>query len=207
MAKSAIPLLALAGGAALLLSGGKKKKKSSTGGTGGVDPYSSDDIPPYIPPTPGARPEPASNQPAGPPPRRDSYDEAYWGATSAARLTSIRQHFADLGYPMQVSAHPVNILGPKGTIEFENIDGTMGKMGGGDDQPNATAKKLQHEYNVVSRLNQAEKFIPGNMGGLDEDGKVGPYTLNGLRTAKELTATTAKRWPDLVMMAANKGIA
>ncbi len=206
MAKSIVPLLALAGGAALLLSG-NKKKKSSTGGAGGTDTYGSGaDIPPYIPLPPGPRPERESGQPAGDPPNGSRYDEAYWGSTSEARLISIRQHIADLGYTIPVSAHPVNILGPKGTVEFENIDGSMGKLGGDDDTPNATARKFQREYNAISRLNQAEKFVPGSMGGLAADGLVGPYTLNGLRAAKEITKTTAKRWPDLVMQASSKGI-
>ena len=205
--KSAMPLLLAAGGAALLLSGKKKKKKKTA--NGGAEPYTppenGEEEIPYIPPSPAPKPQTPS-RPAGNPPRGDQYDGEYWGSTTPERLMGIRQHFVDLGYPVQVSPHPMNILGPKGNFELENIDGTMGKLGGDDDKPNATVKKFQHEYNMVSRLNKAEKIYPQAMGGLDEDGAVGPYTLNGLRFAKE-GLPGGKTWSDLLMMATNKGIA
>ncbi len=43
------------------------------------------------------------------------------------------------------------------------------------------------------------------MGTLDEDGLVGPYTLNGLRHVTEKLG--GKHWPDIVKEAKNKGFA
>lgn len=205
--KSAMPLLLVAGGAALLLGGKKKKKKTTTGGGEEPTPYQpeEEEIEPYIPPSPAPKPQTPS-RPAGNPPGGDSYDGDYWGATGDERLISIRQHFVDLGYPVEVGPWPMNILGPKGNVELTNIDKTKGKLGGGDDVPNATVKKFQHEYNMVSRLNKAEKLYAQSMGGLDEDGYVGPYTLNGLRYAVD-NLPGGKTWNDLLLMATNKGIA
>ncbi len=203
-----MPLLLGLGGAALLLGGKKKKKKTTdTGGFDDVGTYTPDpDIEPYIPPDPAPKPA-APDRPAGNPPGGAEYNPTYWGADTDARLISIRQHFADLGFQVEVSAHPMNILGPKGEFELENIDGTLGKLGGDDDKSNDIAKEFQRQYNMISRLNKAEKFVPESMGGLDKDGKVGPYTLNGLIEAKKVTTATAKRWSELVLQATNKGIA
>ncbi len=209
MAKSAMPLLLVAGGAALLLTGKKKKKKKTTGDVGGDTPYTpsgGEDVPVYTAPPPADKKPRDPSRPVGSPPRGSNYDAAYWGSNTEERLISIRQHFVNLGYPVQVSAHPMNILGPKGDFELENIDGSKGKLGGNDDRPNPTVTNFQRDYNRISRLNKAEKFIQANMGGLADDGAVGPLTLNGLRTATEVVKASAKGWKDLLLMASNKGI-
>lgn len=209
MAAGKMMPLVLVGGAALLMMGGKKKKKTAAKSDEGAPytpTYEEDEYEPapYVPPSPAPKPSTPS-RPAGNPPRGSEYDEAYWGSTPDERLTSIRQHFADLGYMVEVGPYPMNILGPKGSVEMKNIDGTLGKLGGQDDKSDATVKKFQHDYNVVSRLNKAEKIYAQSMGGLSEDGFVGPYVLNALRYAKE-GLPGGKTWPDLLLMAKNKGI-
>jgi len=212
-----LPLLLVAGGAALLLGGKKKKKKaSSSSGGGGYDDLpgyddaagGDDGIGDYVPPTPPPQPSTPS-KPAGNPPRGDSYDDAFWGPDPDSQMIKIREFFKYLGYPVDVTPHPMNILGPKGAIERENYDGTTGKLGGNDDEPSATVRQFQKNYNQVSRLNKAEKLFPSSMGGLSTDGMVGPYTLNGLRYAvEELKAGKAggRNWQDLIQMAELKGI-
>lgn len=208
--KSAAPLLLLAGGAALLMTG-KKKKKSTGKTTPSYDDLPADDFPepdPYIPPSAPPKP-PTPSRPSGNPPRGDGYDGAYWGSTSEERLISIRQHFRDLGYNVEIGPWPMNKLGPKGTVELENKDGTKGKLGGDDDQANAVVEDFQGNWNQVSRLNKAEKIFAASMGGLNKDGLVGPYTLNGLRYAVEQInagLSQGKKWQDLVQMAVLKGI-
>ena len=135
------------------------------------------------------------------PPRGDSYDGAYWDPSPGEpRLTSIRQHFADLGYAVKVGPWPMNELGPKGTgTIWKNESGTTGKTGGYDDKPSAVVKKFQSDYNAVSK---AKNFVSG-MGSLDEDGIVGYYTLNGLRYVTE--SLGGKHWPDIVKEAGMKG--
>jgi len=216
MARKGIGLL-LAGAGALLLMGGKKKKKkkSSEGSSfddlpAFDDTYGGDDITDPSPkPTP--KPEPGKvpkstdpSRPAGKPPRGDSYDDAYWGPNLEAQLLNIRQHFADLGYGVEIVPSPMNYMGPKGSASIENYpSGDPGKIGGGDDKPDETVRKFQKEYNIVSRLNKAEKLYPDNMGGLNTDGFVGPQTLNALRYANE---KLPKPWPDLLKQAELKGI-
>lgn len=202
--KSVLPLLVVAGGAALLMSGKKKKKSTpTTSDTTVDDPFLGDDV--YIPPEPAKKPKATAGKPAGRPPRGDDYDPQYWGATSEERLENIRQHFVKLGYSVEVGPWPMNKLGPKGSVELENQDGSKGKLGGNDDQPNAIVRKFQGDYNKVSRLSKADKIYSQNMGGLDEDGLVGPLTLNGLRFAVE-GLPGGKTWDDLLLQAANKGI-
>src|SRR5690606_35327390 len=143
-----------------------------------VEPYapSYDDEPsPYTPPAPVPKPSSDPSRPSGNPPRGSEYDPDYWGSTEEERLISIRQHFADLGYPVEIGPYPMNLLGPKGTVEMQNIDGTMGKLGGKDDSKNAIVEKFQKDYNIISRLNKAEKVYSQSMGGLSVDGFVGPY--------------------------------
>lgn len=217
MARKGLGLL-LAGGAALVLMSGKKKKKKKSGsGDGGGGSF--DDLPAYdddvyggddvTDPTPKPAPEKVPTvtdpkRPAGKPPRGDSYDGAYWGPDLDAQMTNIRQHFADLGYDVEVVPAPMNYMGPKGREEIENYpSGDPGKIGGGDDKPDETVRKFQREYNIVSRLNKAEKLYPDNMGGLNTDGFVGPQTLNALRYANE---KLPKPWPDLLKQAELKGI-
>jgi len=205
MAKSALPLVALAGGAALLMGKKKKKKKSSSSDSApSYGDFPSVDPDPYIPPSPAPKPQ-APSRPAGTPPNGDSYDADFWGSNTDERLTKIRQFFADLGYPVEVGPWPMNILGPLGTAEMQNKDGTTGKLGGGDDEPSAIVRQFQNDYNRVSRLNKAEKVYSQSMGGLDKDGLVGPYTLNALRYAHD-DKPGDKAWPDLIQMADLKGI-
>ncbi len=214
MAKSAAPLLLLVGGAALLMTGKKKKKKSTGEATSIYDDLPDDtgfdeeepDL--YIPPAPVQKP-PSPSRPSGNPPNGDSYDGAYWGGNTEERLISIRQHFRDLGYNVEVGPWPMNNLGPKGTVEMENKDGSKGKLGGEDDEKSAVVLDFQGNYNQVSKLNKAEKVFSANMGGLNKDGLVGPYVLNGLRYAVgQINAglSQGKKWQDLVQMAVLKGI-
>ena len=204
MAKSAGPLLLLLGAGALLM--GKRKTDTAEKTDEGLgdlpSPYG--DLPDI--PMPEPAPGPA---PLGSPPRGDSYDPDYWGPDSESRLISIREHFVGLGYQVEVGPWPMNKLGPKGTVELTNQDGTSGKLGGGDDEKSQTVMRFQEDYNRVSRLNKADKVVEGNMGGLSVDGMVGPFTLNGLRFAFESqqgSGTKGKKWQDLVLMAKNKGI-
>lgn len=208
--KSATPLVLGAGALALIMMGGKRKKKTSSSGSDGVytPEYGGDGgdgAVPYIPPTPQKKSDSTPSRPSGNPPRGSDYDDSYWGSNLDEQLISIRQHFASLGYPVEIGPWPMNILGPKGSVELENIDGTKGKLGGGDDKPDSIVRKFQREYNLVSRLNKAEKIFSQSLGGLDEDGFVGPYVLNALRYLKE-AMPGGKTWPDLLLTAANKGI-
>lgn len=135
------------------------------------------------------------------PPRGNTYDGPYWDKSSGKpRLTSIRKHFSKLAYAVKVGPWAMNSLGPAGSIEFENEDGTVGKLGGGDDKKSPIVKSFQIDYNIVSR---AKTFV-GGMGTLKEDGFVGNYTLNGLRYVTEKIG--GKHWPDIVKEAKNKGI-
>ena len=220
-----MPLLLMAGAAAVML-GGKKKRTSGGGGGGGaaddtgyVPSDTGGEVPAdtkqYEPYTPSPKPKPAtqtSNRPAGnPPPGDASYDGSRWGKDSEARLTTIRDFFKALGYPVEVGPWPMNVLGPKGTVELTNEPGSepaMGKLGGEDDVRSDTVKLFQSDYNKISRLNRTEKFYTaegGNLRGLDKDGMVGPYTLNGLwYAAKYLPG--GKSWQDLLQQATLKGI-
>lgn len=209
MAKSTFPIILLGGGLALLLSGGKKKSKkkksSDTVQDDFVEPDGFDEDF-YVPPTAPPKPAPSDpSRPSGNPPRGDSYDGSYWGDALEDQLTSIRQHFANLDYDVNVGPWPMNKLGPKGTLEIVNEDGSVGKLGGDDDSPSETVRKFQKEYNTVSRLNKADKIYSQNMGGLATDGLVGPYTLNALRYANE-GLPGGKMWTDILMTARNKGI-
>lgn len=221
MARKGMGLL-LAGGAALvLMSGGKKKKKKKTTngtGDGGYSPdddgsiyddggeldgpYADDGGETKVPP-----PKQDPSRPSGKPPGGDSFDAAYWGATLEEQLANIRDHFRKLGYSnVQEGPYPMNILGPKGSTQVQNIDGSTGAVGGGDDQKDATVAMFQSDYNKVSRLNKAEKVYQQNMGGLAVDGFIGPQTLNALRYAKT-GLPGGKSWkPDLIQQAALKGI-
>jgi len=197
MAKGALPILLL-GGAAVLAMGGKKKKKSESPD---IVPDIGD-LPPPPPPSKGS-PTPYWKK-AGDPPRGSSYDGAYWGADGDERLTTIRKYFSDFGYAVDVGPWPMNVLGPKGSVELTNYPGSTpakGKLGGFDDKPNPIVEKFQRDYNAVS---QAKKFGgTAKMGGLAPDGAVGPLTLNGLRFVKENLG--GKMWKDVVAQAAQAG--
>lgn len=206
-----MPLLLVAGGAALLLGTKKKKKSTTSSGTTDDTPYDLPKLDPdavYVPSTPEPKPT-APDIPAGNPPRGDQYDAGYWGSTTDERLSNIRGHFLYLGYAVDIGPWPMNTLGPKGDFEMTNKDGTTGKLGGDDDQPNEIVRNFQRNYNQVSRLNKAEKYFPSSMGGLAKDALVGPYVLNGLRySVEELKAGKAggKSWNDLISQANLKGI-
>lgn len=194
--KSALPLLVAAGAAAVLLS--KKKKKNTSSGSSDTGTYDDLDLPP-IADTSEPPPEKDSKRPAGDPPGGDSYDADYWGSNTLERMTKIRQHFADLGYGIEVGPWPMNHIGPKGTMEVENQDGTMGRLGGNDDKSSPIVRQFQNDYNAVSRC----KEVSGLVGGLAPDGLVGYFTLNGLRTAHE--SLGAKSWQDILRTCATKG--
>lgn len=193
--KSALPLLALAGVGAVLMSKKKKKKKTTTGG--GTD-YGEFEMP-VIPDSPEPPPKKTSKRPSGNPPGGDSYDADYWGSNTIERMTKIRQYFADLGYSVEVGPWPMNKIGPKGTMEVKNQDGTIGRLGGNDDESNDTVRKFQNDYNAVSRC----KELSGVSGGLAPDGLVGYFSLNGLRAAHD--SLGAKTWQDVLKTCANKG--
>ncbi len=190
--KSALPLLAIAGIAALAMK--KKKKKKST-----ADVYEDFDLP-VIPDSPEPPPRKDSKRPPGNPKRGDTYDANYWGANTLERMTNIRQHFADLGYPVEVGPWPMNIIGPEGDFEVENKDGSIGKLGGNDDKSDPVVRQFQNEYNAVSRCKEMAGDV---IGGLAPDGLVGYFTLNGLRAAKE--GLGAKTWQDVLKTCATKG--
>jgi len=216
MAKKGIGIL-LAGGAALIFMGGKKKKKKKSSGSdagfdadSGYDPTAEyGDSGPYsdgsTEPPPPAEEDPS--RPSGNPPGGDTFDASYWGATLEDQLTNIRDHFRWLGYSnVEEGPYPMNILGPSGTVEIQNIDGSMGKLGGNDDAPSDVVAGFQSDYNKISRLNAADKIYQNKMGGLAVDGFVGPKTLNALRYAKT-GLPGGKSWkPDLINQAAIKGI-
>jgi len=194
--KSALPLLLL-GGAAVIAMSGKKKKRPPPDVPDVVPPL--DDFP-LPPPAKRGAPIPYWKK-AGAPPRGDKYDGPYWNPSPGApRLISIRQHFADAGYPVEVGPWPMNELGPAGGLELENKSGSMGKLGGNDDEPSETVRTFQKEYNAVSE----SKVFGTSMGGLAPDGLVGPYTLNALRYITETLG--GKRWrDDVVKQAGIKG--
>ncbi len=132
------------------------------------------------PPGPGqtGKSRPTSGKPAGsPPPYGNScfppsmggtqaYDHAFWdaGGTVVAR-EQIFSFFEGLGYSTPADRSTMNDPGPDAAL------------GGGDDVPNAQVKQFQKDYNKASRNN----VLGSEMGGLWEDGFVGPCTLNGLK--------------------------
>lgn len=204
MAKSAFPILIGVGAIALLASGSKKKSKPKSD-----DSYTPPDET-YYEPTPTVKPKPTpGGKPAGNPPRGETYDGPYWDSTPGGpRLESIRNHFKELGYNVNIGPWPMNKMGPKKgspTMEYTNEDGTTGWSGGNDDVPSAIVKRFQGDYNTVSRLNKAENIYSQKMGGLNTDGLVGGYTLNGLRYAVE-GLPGGKTWSDLIQQAKLKGI-
>jgi len=156
--------------------------------------------PDVVPPTPPA-PTPTPQRPSGHPSPygkscyppayggTNAYDTAYWeaGGTAAARQR-IFDHFESLGYQTPGDRDTMNDLGPDGKL-------------GNDDIPNAEARRFQKNYNTVSRWGG---YLPkSTMGGLDEDGMVGPCTLNALKLAFE--NITEVDWPQLVAEAKNAG--
>ena len=147
---------------------------------------------------PGQAPKvrPTSKPPGSPPPYGDScfppnmggtqaYDHTFWdaGGTVPAR-ERIFSFFSQFGYATPADRSTMNDPGPDAAL------------GGGDDVPNAEVKRFQKNYNEGSRNN----LFP-NMGGLWEDGYVGPCTLNGLKYVDDQIAVAGgnpEDWQDLV---------
>ena len=205
MAKQTGLLLAGAGLLAFAMTRKKKKKKSAQED---IYDYGEDIITPDVKPVPDEKQSkrPKGNPPCdGPPapggPPGACYDQAYWGDNTLNRMTNIRQHFADLGYNVEVGPWPMNKIGPKGTFEVTNKDGSIGKLGGNDDKPDSTVMRFQNEYNAVSRC----KELSGLTGGLAPDGLVGYFTLAALRVAKEQAEAKGQHWTDILKTCANKG--
>lgn len=84
---------------------------------------------------------------------------------------NIREFFWALGYipDSAVDNTPMNPLGPDGML------------GGGDDEANEVVRDFQADYNAVSRRDG----LTAEWGTLDEDGLVGPHTLNALLHVRE----------------------
>lgn len=173
------PLAAVAVGAIALSSRKKKKKAAPDDGfaDGGFDEGES--AAEVIVEDTGHR-EP-SRMPQGDPPNAagagpyGNYDHSYWEKGSpGASARFIREHFVSMGYPVIIDDTPMNELGRDG------------KLGGGDDVPNENVRQFQSDYNAVSRAGIAgHPGIPNYMKGLDEDGLVGPNTLNGLQLVQQ----------------------
>lgn len=174
-------MLALLGLGAVALIASKKKKTTTP-----VEPV----IPETVIPKPKPKPKPDATRPMGNPPNPAGgpYDQKFWDASKGGvGREGIRRHIMTLGYPVDVNDFPMNELGPKGIgADIENASGTSGKLGGADDQPSVAVRNFQRHYNAVSRLGKSGVVVmgvnvPSNMGGLDEDGLVGPFTLNGIK--------------------------
>ncbi len=188
MAKGAGALLLLAGGAALLLVGGKKKKKA---GIELADLPGGDDCPDgsvYDPVTEKCSPikksAPRTVRTNPPNPAGGAYDHKYWDKSQGGGGAAlIRSHLNMVVPPVPINETPMNNPGPDG------------KLGGGDDVPNATVRRFQSEYNGISRLGKSGavvfgQTVPGNMGTLSTDGYVGPKTLNALKFASDHNLST-----------------
>jgi len=147
-------------------------------------------------PTPETPSKKPSGKPSGsPPPYGDScfpedmggtqaYDTSYWdkGGDVVKAREGIFTAFESLGYQTPTDRSTMNDPGPNA------------ELGGGDDIPNSEVKRFQKDYNKVSR---AGKFTPGvKMGGLWEDGLVGPCTLNGLKYVMD--NLSGRDWSDIV---------
>lgn len=168
--------VALAGGAAVVVFLIARAAKAKSGEQKAITPPPG----PVVPPQPPPDPTPPKTRPDGDPAPfghacfppayggSNRYDTTYWeaGGTAVARAR-IFDAFEGLGYSTPADRDTMNELGPDA------------ELGGGDDVPNPEVTKFQRDYNTVSRWNQ---FVPkAQMGGLDQDGKVGPCTLNALK--------------------------
>lgn len=169
------PLLLAGAAAALVFLFRKKKPARPPVVAPTVEP-----LPPVGPPGP-RRPQ---RPPGHPPPWGGScrspdnaYDANFWDSKQ-----TILDAFDILGYETPTDRETMNRLGPDG------------ELGGGDDVLNPEVRRFQKDYNKVSR---AGKFLP-DMGGLDEDGLVGPCTLNGLKVV--LDSPDKGKWTQTVLM-------
>lgn len=173
------PLAAVAVGA-IALSSRKKKKKPVVEDEYIDEGFDEGESPAEVIVEDTGRREP-SRMPQGDPPNAagagpyGNYDHSYWEKGSpGASAKFIREHFVSMGYPVLIDETPMNELGRDG------------KLGGGDDVPNENVRQFQADYNAVSRAGVAgHPGIPNYMNGLDEDGLVGPNTLNGLQLVQQ----------------------
>jgi hypothetical protein len=186
-------MLALVGLGAVALLASKKKKKTTPEVV----------VPETVIPKPPPKPKPDSTRPMGNPPNPAGgpYDQKYWDASrGGVGREGIRRHFNKYGYPVDINDFPMNELGPKGTgSDIANASGSTGKLGGADDKPSAAVRNFQRHYNAVSRLGKSGAVVtgvkvPSNMGGLDEDGLVGPFTLNGVKYVLDSGMGEAGAW-------------
>jgi hypothetical protein len=147
-------------------------------------------------PTEPTKPEkkPTRKPPGSPPPYGDScfppamggtqaYDNAFWdkGGNVMEAREGIFAAFEGLGYETPRDRSTMNDPGPDAAL------------GGGDDVPNSEVRRFQKDYNKVST---AKKFVAQDMGGLWEDGLVGPCTLNGLKFVMD--NLQGRTWSDVV---------
>jgi len=177
------PLAAVAFGA-LALSGMKKKKKSAPAaspqeGAPEEEFEEGESVAEVIVDDTGVRSP--TRKPQGDPPNPagagpyGNYDHSYWEKGSpGASARFIREHFVSMRYPVVINDTPMNELGPDG------------RLGGGDDVPNENVRHFQSDYNAVSRAGLVGQLgAPSYMNGLDEDGLVGPNTLNALQLVQQ----------------------
>lgn len=114
----------------------------------------------------------------------NAYDVAYWDAGGAVPARErIFAMFDALGYSTPTNRSTMNDPGPDAAL------------GGNDDVPNPEVVRFQKHYNQASRAG----LFP-NMGGLWEDGLVGPCTLNGGKYVMDQLAANGldgSAWQDL----------
>lgn len=130
-------------------------------------------VPAPVPDNGGGRP---AKPPGSPPPFGDScfpqemggtqrYEFDYWDAGGVVPARErIFAFFNGAGYQTPSDRSTMNDPGPDGAL------------GGGDDVPNEEVRSYQRDYNRASRAN-----VFPSMGGLWEDGLVGPCSLNGAK--------------------------
>jgi hypothetical protein len=162
------------------------------------------DEPPVQPP--GSKKRPAGHpSPYGKacyPPKwggSNAYDQDYWGGGPAGRQ-QIFDAFTVLGYATPTDRDTMNDLGPDASGKVAGDEGfdAGSALGGDNDVPNPEVKRFQKNYNAVSRW----KNFTSGMGGLDEDGLVGPCTLNGIRLVLDNLAD-GQEWQSVVAAAGN----
>ena len=157
---------------------------------------------PRLPPTPA--PPPTVPRPSVPPRKhpppygklcnppeyggQSRYDLSYWeeGGTEAAR-ERIFEAFEVLGYQTPDDRTSMNDPGAPGD--------PLGPAGEVPDLPSEEVRQFQKDYNRASKAAFLPKSETGaEMGTLDEDGFVGPCTLNGLYHV--ITNLGEQEWPD-----------
>jgi len=144
------------------------------------------------PPDPVAPPAAPSKQPIDPP--NYGVPPGTYSVEVFKTPFDVRNFFWAFGYIPEsaVNDTPMNDLGPDR------------KLGGGDDKSNEIVRDFQADYNAVVRHNEQ-----GDIWGLlDEDGLVGPHTLNALLHAREQALAGGRSdeqiadwWAELVSLA------